>query len=137
VFYRLKTDSASRVYLYEEHRHREGGKVRSKSRSHGRVHGFWFMMSVLADNLGDVFRTDTTADDEEAMLRAVEKTDEERARDKQKEWEITHPGWAAPGVPEQSPIPAAEVPAPPEDASAPSSESSEAPEAPEGAPDPE
>jgi hypothetical protein len=142
TFMRLKTDSAGRVYLYSEDRWREDGKVRSKSRSHGRVSGFWFLMSIIVDNFGDVFRTRANDDDdEEAMLRAVEAEDEKRERDKQKIWEITHPGWAAPGVPEQPVTPPA-IEAPPaphseEPESAPPSGDSEAPEAPGDAPDPE
>lgn len=102
TFLRLKTDEAGRVYLYEEQRYREAGKVKSVSRSHGRVHGFWFLMSIIVDNLGDIFRTKINGyDAEEAERQAALKSDEERERDRQKEWEITHPGWAAPGVPEQ------------------------------------
>lgn len=112
TFLRLKTDSAGRVYLYEETRTRIPGKKNphSVSRSHGRVHGFWFFMAMIVDNFGDVFRTKINGyNPEEAELQAAQKSDEERERDKQKEWEITHPGWAAPGVPEVTPA-VSEVP---------------------------
>jgi hypothetical protein len=140
TFLRLKTDNAGRVYLYEEERWREGKAVKSKSRSHGRVSGFWFMMAMIVDNFGDIFRTKVNGyNADEAELEAAQKSDEERERDKQKLWEITHPGWAAPGVPEVTP---AAIEAPPEShpeeaEPAPSSEDSEGTEAPESAPDPE
>ena len=110
TFMRLKTDSAGRVYLYEETRHREGKKIKSISHSHGRVHGFWFMMAIIVDNLSDIFRTKVNGvDQDEDERQAAQKSDEERDRDKQKLWEITHPGWAAPGVPEVTP-PVSEAP---------------------------
>jgi hypothetical protein len=140
TFMRLKTDSAGRVYLYEENRWREGKTVKSKSRSHGRVHGFWFMLAILVDNLGDVFRTKTHGyNAEEAELQAAEKSEAERERDRQKEWEITHPGWAARGVPEVTPPSSEDQPAlrPEEPKSAFPSDVPEGPAAPDAAPNPE
>src|SRR3954452_16451058 len=90
-FFRLKTDKSGRMYLYEEVRKWEGGKVTSPvSRSHGRVHGFWLAIACLAD----IFQTKIHGydpDEAERQTLAVQQREKEEA-DKQM-WEVTHPHW--------------------------------------------
>jgi hypothetical protein len=135
TFMRLKTDSAGRVYLYEEDRWREGNAVKSKSRSHGRVHGFWFVMAMIVDNFGDIFRTKTHGyDPDEAERQALEVQERQRAEDAQRLRDVVNPTTydAKPPAIEAPPAPHPEEPE-----SAPPSDDSEAPEAPGDAPDPE
>lgn len=91
TFLRLKTDSAGRVYLYEEERHREAGKVKSISRSHGRVNGFWLAVACL---MGEIFQTKVNGyDPDEAERQALEVQQRQKEADEKKMWEVTHPQW--------------------------------------------
>jgi hypothetical protein len=133
TFFRIKTDRSGRMYLYEEERKREGGKVVSPvSRSHGRVHSFWFVLACLMD---DVFRTKVNGyDPDEAERQSLEVQRREKEAADRKMWAVTHP-WESETKP-----PAVETPAAPhheEAESPPSGDGSEPPEGPQGAGDPE
>src|ERR1700710_573477 len=103
-FFRIKTDQAGRMYLYEEERHREGGKVMSRSKSHGRVHGFWFALACLID---DIFTKTHGYDPDEAERQMNETMDHEDAAAAQRLRDVVNPTT-------YDAKPAPEVPAPPE-----------------------
>src|SRR4051812_29118972 len=146
TFMRLKTDSAGRVYLYEEVRTREAGKVKSVSRSHGRVHGFWFAIACLIEGVDDLLRTKNHGyDQEEAERQSLEVQEREQAERERTQFNQANfletsahpPAPAAPAntdPPHEAP-PASSEDVPPELGDAqPTSPASSPPEAP-GAPD--